>query len=237
MNWVDLHSHIVFDVDDGVADLTQSLAVVAALKALGFSEICATPHQKVGQYLPAWDLCTARFADIQDALPPGSPLLHLGAENMWDDVFHQRYREQSIPCYDQGTAFLFELSPSLWPPAFLDTVFAARMRGQLPVLAHPERYRELYGNEALVEKVAAQCAMVVDAAAIVGHHGGREAEAAKWLLRLGHVHALASDSHRTLDVAQAQEGIEWVAKHYGNATVDRMLGEAPRMILQGEHPA
>lgn len=238
MTWVDLHSHIVFDVDDGVADLTQSLAVLARLHAMGFAEVCATPHQKAGQYLPDWDTVTARFAHIQAQIAPGSgPILHLGAENMWDDVFHQRYQDLAIPSYNDGAAFLFELSPSLWPPSLLDTVFAARMRGQLPVLAHPERYQFLAGNAALAKQVAAQCAMVLDAAALAGHHGAAAMESSRWLLKIGCAHALASDAHRTLDVDYAQDGIEWVIKKYGAAMANRLLDEAPRAILAGEHPA
>src|SRR5690606_22467625 len=55
MGYVDLHSHVLFGLDDGSPDRSTSLAMLDALAALGVTEQHATPHQKAGQFLPAWD--------------------------------------------------------------------------------------------------------------------------------------------------------------------------------------
>src|SRR5262245_36396537 len=43
MGFVDLHSHVLFGLDDGSPDLPTSLTMLDGLAALGFSEVCATP--------------------------------------------------------------------------------------------------------------------------------------------------------------------------------------------------
>ena len=62
--------------------------MLGALAALGFTEVYATPHQKAGQFMPSREAIDHAFASL--AAAPGAPRLHLGAENMWDDVFFER---------------------------------------------------------------------------------------------------------------------------------------------------
>ena len=53
MGFVDLHSHVLYGVDDGATDEAAALAMLDGLAALGVTEQCVTPHQKAGQYLPS----------------------------------------------------------------------------------------------------------------------------------------------------------------------------------------
>src|SRR3954471_4554659 len=87
MGYVDLHSHVLFGLDDGAPDEATAIAMLDGLAAFGISEQCLTPHQKAAQYLPAWELVEERFAVLEKARKSHHPTLRLGAENMWDDVF------------------------------------------------------------------------------------------------------------------------------------------------------
>src|SRR3982751_1056700 len=55
MGFVDLHSHVLYGLDDGATSEAASLAMLDGLATLGVTEQCLTPHQKAGQYLPSWD--------------------------------------------------------------------------------------------------------------------------------------------------------------------------------------
>ena len=90
MGFVDLHSHVLYGLDDGAPDQPTSLAMLDGLAALGITEQCVTPHQKASQYLPAWDRVEATLRGARAARKPHHPTLRLGAENMWDDVFYRR---------------------------------------------------------------------------------------------------------------------------------------------------
>src|SRR5579871_4058264 len=108
MGFVDLHSHVLYGLDDGAPDEPTAIAMLDGLAALGISEQCLTPHQKASQYMPAWDRIEATLADLERLRRPQHPTLRLGAENMWDDVFYQRAQQDSIPGYRGTTAFLVE---------------------------------------------------------------------------------------------------------------------------------
>ena len=236
MGYVDLHSHVLFGLDDGAPDQATAAALLDGLAALGITEQCVTPHQKSGQYLPAWDLVLQTYAILEKARKPHHPTLRLAAENMWDDVFYQRAQDNTIPGYQGTVAFLVEIPPSLMPPGMIDQLFKFRMAGLLPVLAHPERYHALWDNDALATKLRNHCAFVVDLGAIGGFHGKREMKAARHLLEIGLAAAVATDAHQMGDLQQAIAGLAWIDKKLGHAAVTRLFDHAPRAILAGELP-
>ena len=236
MNFVDLHSHVLFGLDDGAADEPTSVALVRGLASVGFTHICATPHQKQGQYFPSLADIRARFATLTNQPPAPEVAFTLGAENMWDDVFFERWQAGTLPSYGDGPAFLFELNPSLVPAGLTDHLFKFAMSGKLPVMAHPERYAGLQRDDGLVQRVRGVCAMVVDLGAVAGAHGRAEAKTARRWIEDDIAHAAASDAHTMADVKLAAEGIAWIRKRKGDAAVQKLLADAPRAILQGELP-
>jgi protein-tyrosine phosphatase len=236
MGFVDLHSHVLYGLDDGAPDESTALAMLDGLTSLGITEQCVTPHQKASQYLPAWEAIEATLARLEIVRRPTHPTLRLGAESMWDDVFYTRATEGTIPHYRGTAAFLVEIPPSLMPPGMIDQMFRWRMAGKVPVLAHPERYQALWDDDDLARRLRVHCAFVLDLGAVGGFHGRREMKAARHLLESGLATAVATDAHRPGDLQQAAAGIQWIEKKLGHAALVRLFDHAPRAILGGELP-
>jgi protein-tyrosine phosphatase len=238
LGFVDLHSHVLPGLDDGSPDPETSLQMLRGLRTLGFEVVCATPHQKTGHFLPERSAIRAAHEGLVASAAAAAIDLRipLGAENMWDATFYERLESDTIPAYDDGPAFLVELPIAELPVGLFERIFELRRRGRLPVLAHPERYRPLWAAPDLVDKLGAECALVVDLGAVAGYHGRGEAKAARRMLREGRVHAVASDAHSPSDVRVAAEGIAWIRKKLGEETVTALLCDNPRRILAGEHP-
>jgi protein-tyrosine phosphatase len=236
MGFVDLHSHVLYGLDDGAPDERTALAMLDGLAALGISEQCLTPHQKASQYLPAWDDVERTLDALQIVRRDHHPSLRLGAENMWDDVFYQRAAEDAVPGYRGTVAFLVEIPRPLLPPRMIERLFEFRMAGKVPVLAHPERYHALWDDDELARQLRRHCAFVVDLGAVGGFHGRREMKAARHLLESGLATAVATDAHRIGDLQQAAEGIRWIDKKLGHAALVRLFDHAPRAILAGDLP-
>ena len=236
MGYVDLHSHVLYGVDDGAPDAQTALAMLDGLAALGITEQCVTPHQKASQYLPALSLIEERLASVEAMRKPNHPTLRLGAENMWDDVFWKRVGEDAVPGYRGTRAFLVEIPPPLAPPGMIDQLFKFRMAGKVPVLAHPERYHALWDDDAFASDLRKHCAFAIDLGALGSFHGRREMKQARHLLELGLAAAVATDAHQLGDLQQAAEGLRWIDKKLGHAAVVRLFDHAPRAILAGELP-
>lgn len=236
MGYIDLHSHVLFGLDDGAPDREASLALLDALSALGVSEQHATPHQKASQYLPSLDAIDTTFAELQGLRKPHHPSLRLAAENMWDDVLYGRIQSNAIPGYRDTPAFLVEIPPSLMPPNLADQLFKLSRVGRVPVLAHPERYEALWDNDELARSLRRVCAFQIDLPALAGFHGRREAKQARHLVEAGLAACVATDAHQVGDVQQSAQGLAWIDKKLGHACTVRLFEHAPKAILAGELP-
>jgi protein-tyrosine phosphatase len=238
MGYVDLHSHVLAALDDGARALADGLALATQLAALGFEVVHATPHQKAGFFVPTRDQIDQAHGQLQDALRGAGVTLdlRLGAENFWDELFLQRASEKAQPTYTGGKAFLVELDVRMAPPRLEESLFQMRMKGPLPVLAHPERYSAFWDVPDRLEAVGRSAALLVDLGALDGAHGKRQCVAARRLVADGVAHAVASDVHNLADARGAAAGMSWIRKKLGDTTLTRLLDENPRRILQGELP-
>lgn len=214
------------------------MEMIDGLVGLGFSTICATPHQKTGQYLPSLEAIRHAHREVVEQVSGRDWELRipLAAENMWDSTLYERMESGEIPGYDDSKAFLMEFIPNQLPVGLFNRIFDLRCKGLLPVVAHPERYSPLWKDPGSVEKLAADCAMVVDLGALAGHHGRKQAKYARKMVLNGTAHAAASDAHCVDDIQSAREGIAWIFKKAGEAAAKRLLATNPAMILEGKHP-
>jgi protein-tyrosine phosphatase len=239
MGFVDLHSHVLPGLDDGSPDAATSMVMLKGLAAIGFERVCATPHQKLGQFMPPLPAIRKAWVSTAQALADEAVelALSLAAENMWDSAFYERCASLTIPSYDDGAAFLFELpiAPQL-PVGLFEQLFVLRAKGRLPTLAHPERYEALWSSPDLLERLRDSCALVVDLGAVAGYHGRTRTKFARKWIRDGLVHAVASDAHTPDDVRVAAEGMAWIRNKVGHDAAERLLDIAPHAILAGRHP-
>lgn len=236
-SYVDLHLHILPGIDDGAADLDTAGEMLSILTGLGFSELHATPHQRAGMFLPTVaqiDFAQSELRGILHRVTP-TPTLAVAAENYWDEVLAERWATGTIPGYAGGKAFLFEL-PALIPPSLDRELFQARVKGRLPVLAHPERYSGLQDKLDRAAEIGRSAALVVDLAALGGSRGRAETRTARRMIEEGLAHAAATDMHSPDDARALQDGITWLRKKMGSADLTRLLDENPRRILAGEIP-
>ncbi len=237
--FVDLHCHWVAGIDDGAATPSDGIAMLQALGAAGFERVIATPHMRNGMFDNDRPALEAAFERMQPSLASASglPEVALSSEHYFDDVVYRRLLAgEGIP-YPGGHAVLLEFYGVDFPPIVVERLFDLRRRNLLPVIAHPERYRHLWGNaEALERLVDSGVAALLDVAALVGKYGREPQRAAEDLLERGLYHAACSDAHRPSDVAEVVRGIERVQALYGQEEVDLLLREGPRLILEGKLP-
>jgi protein-tyrosine phosphatase len=237
-SYVDLHAHFLPGLDDGARTLDEGLRMIAALGALGFEQVHATPHQRSGMFLPSREQIDAALGQVETEARRSHPGVKVGlaAENFWDEVLHERLGQGSVPSYPSGKAFLFEVNPQFMPPQIEQRLFQIRVGGRLPVMAHPERYLAVQQDPGRAEALGRSAALLVDLAALDGAHGRPAMKAARRLCEEGLAHAGASDVHTAEDQRPVAAGMAWLRKRLGPEALDRFLDENPRRILAGELP-
>lgn len=239
--FIDLHCHCIPAVDDGVRSLDESLALLRALRGIGFDTVVATPHMR-----PAlWDNLAAplrgAFQPVRDAVQAGRdrgdalPSVELSAEHYLDDITYGRLlKGEGLP-YRAGRSLLIEFAYEALPVNLPARFFDLRMKRLRPVVAHPERYEPFWKKPGAAAQSMrkAGAVLLLDVAALVGKYGRKAMHTAEVLVEAGAYYAACTDSHRPEDVPAMAEAIAKLRASAGEEEIDRMLRRGPKEILEG----
>ncbi|MFL5966876.1 MAG: tyrosine-protein phosphatase [Gaiellaceae bacterium] len=230
---IDLHSHILPALDDGARDIDGALAIARAAVADGVRAIAATPHVRRDYPTSPKDMQAAlervreAVAGEQleiDVLPGGEVAL---AEAATLD-------EETLRGFGLGgnrDVLLVETPYTGWPLAFGDVIVRLRGFGITPVLAHPERNREVQNDVSRLERLVTAGALVqVTAASLDGRLGRGVRACAQRLLELELVHLLASDAHAP-ELREA--GLSRARDTVGGALGRWLTDDVPAAIVAG----
>lgn len=237
--FVDIHLHVLPDVDDGPADVAEAVRIASGLRALGFTCLVATPHARAGLYDPSVEQVGAGLAAIRAALGPAGPRVLVAGEHFLDDVTWMRIAEGEARPYPSGRAILVEI-PAVGPAPLrlVDQLFRLRVGGLRPVLAHPERCAAVQTDRGFAEDLRrAGVALALDLTSLVGAAGRTARRTAQELLELDLIDVACSDIHASDELRDVDRAIGRLRKLCGDAALDRLLHAAPVEIALGEDPA
>lgn len=188
----DWHCHILPGVDDGVQTMEKSLEVLDFYESTGIREVWLTPH--IMEDCPNETAALkARFTALQAAYK-GPITLHLAAENMIDTLFEARFAAGDLLTF-KNNLLLVETSYFNPPMAFNQTMDEIRLRGYIPILAHPERYVYM-GSADYAHLKEAGVLFQLNLMSLAGLYGKAATEKASLLLCQGMYDFLGSDLHR-----------------------------------------
>jgi protein-tyrosine phosphatase len=246
---VDLHSHLVPDVDDGTSTVAESLTALAGLYQEGVRTVVTTPHlllphlgsdaamdRELELHRRAFDQLAAAAVG-QDELPS----IALGQEILAPDAASVR---RLVHRADIGLAsgrfllveFGFDLQGN-----HNDVVREVHGAGRQIVIAHPERYRYLQGHNPLEVMRTWQelgALLQVNVGSLTGHYN-RSSPGSEWLawqmIDQGLVDLLATDHHgpRRSGVSP-REALKALIARGELALAERAMAEIPGLIARNE---
>ncbi len=238
---IDLHTHILPGVDDGVKTMDDAVVFARVAVADGVSTIVATPHYREGLYMNSRpDVLAGVLALNERLVAEKIPLLVLpGAEiHISADLVSRVKSGDAPPLADNGRTVLFELSMSQYPPDLEQLVFQMRLAGLQVLFAHPERIRYFQDDIARYEAVIRLGAFgQITTGSVTGLFGDDIAEFSEELARKRLVHVVASDAHNTRGrppvISSAMSRLNSWA---GDDFAQRMAEEFPKAFIEGRDP-
>jgi protein-tyrosine phosphatase len=235
----ELHFHLLPGVDDGPADIAETLQLARMAIADGTRTITATPHVRDAALAEIPD----RVAEVEAALRAAAiPLaVHTGAELAHDDL--PRLSDADLESIAQGPAgrrwVLLEAPLSGDDVAGLRAALReVRDRGFGVLLGHPERCPALMLTPgALDAELGAGVRAQINASSLLGRHGDRARDWALDLVCSGRAHVLASDAHRPARGPVLSDAIALLAVHGVDLTLaERLVADHPRALLEQGMP-
>jgi protein-tyrosine phosphatase len=232
---VDIHSHILPEVDDGPLSWDVSVAMCRAAAADGITHMVATPHANDRYYYDR-EYLEGLVAHLQQLIGDAPKLslgcdFHLSYDNLQDALAHPaRY-------VIAGTRYLLvEFSNYSVPQQTTDTFLKLGNCGITPIITHPERNPILRESLQRVAEWAEQGSVIqMTGSALTGFWGERARRAALWLLEHQAAHVLATDAHDTEKrVPILSRARDAAAEICGEEIAQAMVEGNPRAIITNQ---
>lgn len=189
----DVHSHILYGVDDGVQQLEESLQILRELENLGIENLWCTPH--IMEDIPnQTNFLQERFLQLKQAYK-GKIQLHLAAEYMIDNVFNERLSNKDLLPHGELKNHLLVETSYFNPPLNLEeTLQEIYSIGYYPLLAHPERYAYMEDSDYIRLK-SNGIKFQLNLLSLKGMYGKTAQKKAEWLLSKNYYDQVGSDIH------------------------------------------
>lgn len=220
---VDFHSHVLPGIDDGSANVAQSLQMLRCAGSQGVRVMAATPH-----FYPVKDIPEA-FLKRRDAAVSllcaeldrndSVPALLLGAE-----VYYFQGMGHCAQLLDlqlgQTGMLLLEMPYTVWTDSMFREIASIQEKtGLRVVLAHVERYLPIYKQSGFWKRLGELDVLLQFNAEFFLSHWTRRT--ALHLLGQGKIHLLGSDCHNLSDRApNLGEAVATIRRKLGPAAVD-----------------
>jgi protein-tyrosine phosphatase len=232
---IDIHTHILPEVDDGARTWEMAVQMCQAAAADGIEHMVATPHAN-DDYEYDRKIFLGLLDELSARIGP-RPALSLGCDFHFSFDNVQKLRKEPEQFVIGSTGYLLvELSDFAVPPSITDTLVDLLQRGLTPIITHPERNSILLRKpERVLEWVRMGCAVQVTASALTGRWGRRGSEVAHFLLQHQAVHILATDCHNLEGRPPVlSAGRDAVAERYGAAVAEALVRTNPGAVIRGE---
>jgi len=238
---IDLHTHILPGIDDGVKTEDEAVEFARVAAADGVEVIVATPHCKEGSWVNERQGVLDAVARLARRLDAEGVAVRLepGAEVHLCPDLVQRVADGRAPTLaDNGRTLLLELSLSQYPVELENLVFQLKLAGLSVLFAHPERIRYFRDDVRRYESVVRMGAYgQMTTGSVMGVFGEEVRDFSEEILRKGLCHVLASDAHnvrgRPPVLGPALAALTpWV----GDERARAMTTSVPRALLDGREP-
>lgn len=200
-NLVDLHSHIVYGVDDGARTIEEALAMVQAAYDQGVRYLLATPHYHRHLFHYSRALIEERFVKLCRAVKKHLPdmNLYLGCEVFCTYGMEMHLQKPEFLTIHDTNKVLLEFHPTVSFAEISRHVHDFQLFGYEVILAHVERYACL-DRERLQALAERHCLLQINAGNLLPPKllvDPKRAvkKRARAYVKEGLVHLVASDMH------------------------------------------
>lgn len=218
---IDIHSHILPGVDDGAKTEKESIAMAKAALEEGIHTIIATPHHRNRAFDNYKDEIVVNVKILNEIFEKEKIPVNIlaGQEVRIYGELLEDYKQGDIQTLADTKYILVEFPFGNVPQYAEQLLYDLQLAGLRPIIAHPERNRELMENhDRMYELIRNGALSQLTAASLLGEFGKEIEQFSYQLLDANLVHLIASDAHNTdtrgfglrraYDIIQDRYGVE-----------------------------
>lgn len=204
---VDVHSHLLPGLDDGVRSLNESLQILLSLQKMGYKKVITTPHIN-SNYQNSDSKIINTLATLKSYLKQKKVNIDVdtAAEYMLDSNLLKAVRNKETLLTFGSKFLLFETSFSEKISRLEEFISISVSNGYLPVLAHPERYPYIQNDLRIATEIFNQGAIFqINIRSLSNGYSIKARQTARKLVDRGLIHMLGSDCHNFEQIKQVRK--------------------------------
>lgn len=216
---VDVHSHLLPGIDDGVQSIEQSLQIIKKFSELGYKKLITTPHIMNDFYQNTPEIIANKLQEMKQAIIAARiPIeIEAAAEYYFDEHFIDLVKSKSKLLTFGDNYLLFEIGFVSEPLNLKSIIFELITLGYKPVLAHPERYLYYHQKlDKLQDLIERGVLLQLNTNSITGYYSKDVKKVAEKLVKNQMIHFIGSDCHNERHFEVMKEAIDH--KTYKNIT-------------------
>lgn len=197
---IDIHNHIIPNVDDGPVSQEETIELIKQAAEQGISGIVATPHHLHHKY-------NNNFSDVEryvDKLNQTEKIKEIGVtiypgqEIRVSDQLLVDLDKGEIKGLNNSNYLLLELPTNHVPNFIWNLIYEVQTRGYTPIIVHPERNKLIAQDINILYKLVNVGALSqITASSLTGDMGKKLQKISINMLEHKLVHFIASDAHST----------------------------------------
>lgn len=233
--YIDIHTHILPGIDDGAKNGEMALRMLKVAKKSGTRHMIATPHYIHGNNRYGFNTIIEKCVALNKlALNEGIDItIYPGCEIFISPDLIDLYEQKLIDTLNSSKYMLVEFPMNSIALYADEVLYKLQLHGVVPVIAHPERYREIQQRPELMENFTKRGILAqVNAGSITGTSGREVKKTVMKLLKMGLVHFVASDCHsditRNPDLRKAATIVE---RKFGDKMREDLFTNNPLKII------
>ena len=195
----DLHSHILYGIDDGSKTIEESIVLLKEMEKAGTKELILTPHYiENSKYNANNRSKEALFRQLKKKVKEENINidLYLGNEVFFSNNMIELIKKGEIKTLNKSKYLLFEFPMTRFYNNSLEVINQLVSNGYIPVLAHPERYTEFQKNPNLViEYLKSGVLLQGNFTSLFGKYGRHSRKVLKLYLKNKWITFIGSDAH------------------------------------------
>lgn len=232
---IDIHCHLLPDIDDGPKTWEESLDMIRIACADGIRGAVTTPHWIQGtNWQPSPDTVRGMVDEFNERIKKEGIefTVYPGMEIGIIPDLPRTVSNGEVLTLADSDFILIEIPFYNLPLGIEEVIFGLESIGKTPVLAHPERNREYQSAPGRIAELVGMGALVqVTASSLSGGFGDAAKDCAIEFAKLGLLHFVSSDAHsRKHRSPIVSKGLAVIEKKIGKGAVDDLISNTYQII-------
>ena len=197
---IDMHSHIINGIDDGSKSIEMTINMLRKAEESGTTDIIATPHFMRGRFEVEYNEVLKKVEELKNmALENNINInIYAGQEVYYNKNILQYYNDNMIGTINNTKYMLIEFPMLDFNiDEIIDTIYELQIRGIVPIIAHPERYKLFIKKPSMINVLINEGMLFqMNAGSITGKFGRDVKKTATKYLEHNIYSFIGSDAHR-----------------------------------------